>query len=241
MNSPLAAFASAPSYINIQNKDAKDCYPDWPAPVTIISDGPYGLNRYHGDLASPAELPAWYEPHIAAWTEKATPETTLWFWNTEIGWATVHPVLEKYGWQYVGCCIWDKSIFSVAGDVDTRAEHRFPPMTKICAQYVRDPVHAKAHCPHGATNILHIPPLEDKERIKAGQKVLHLSQKPVALIEEIIRFSTDEEDIIWDPFAGTAAVAAVCMTTTRKCYAAEIDKEVYDAACERLLDIYDEV
>lgn len=33
----------------------------------------------------PRISPEWYEPHIRAWSEHASPETTLWFWNTEEG------------------------------------------------------------------------------------------------------------------------------------------------------------
>jgi len=49
------------------------------------------------------DLPNWYKPHIEAWSKAAIPCTTLWFWNSEIGWAVVHPLLEKYGWRYVNC------------------------------------------------------------------------------------------------------------------------------------------
>ena len=68
---------------------------DWPSPTVIISDGPYGINSYPGDLISPEELPDWYRPHVQQWTKKALPSTTLWFWNTEIGWATCHPLLDS--------------------------------------------------------------------------------------------------------------------------------------------------
>ena len=38
-------------------------------------------------------LADWYRPHVEAWGRLAAPATTLWFWNTEVGWATVHPLL----------------------------------------------------------------------------------------------------------------------------------------------------
>ena len=56
-------------------------------------------SRFPGDPPTPEELPEWYEPHIMAWSDRAVPLTTLWFWNTEIGWANVHPLLVKYGWR----------------------------------------------------------------------------------------------------------------------------------------------
>lgn len=82
---------------------AESAYAQWPSPTCIISDGPYGVSGFPGDSHTAASLPEWYEPHIKAWSEKATPETTLWFWNTELGWASVHPVLAACGWEY-RCC-----------------------------------------------------------------------------------------------------------------------------------------
>lgn len=74
-------------------------YASWPKPKAIVSDGGYGVLGFEGDTSDHLGLPEWYEPHIAAWSRHATPATTLWFWNSEIGWAAVHPILEKYGWR----------------------------------------------------------------------------------------------------------------------------------------------
>ncbi|MFH5806823.1 DNA methyltransferase [Alienimonas sp. DA493] len=121
----------------IEFGDALDFYDRWPAPVAIVSDGPYGLRSYPGDPATPAELPEAYEPHVAAWSRKATPLTTLWFWNSEIGWALSHPVLERHGWEYRSCHVWDKGIGHVAGNSNGNTLRKFPVTTEVCVQYVR--------------------------------------------------------------------------------------------------------
>lgn len=112
----------------------------WETPTVIISDGPYGVNGFPGDLHSQEGLDKWYEPHIKKWSEKATPLTTLWFWNTEVGWATVHPILEKYGWTYVSCCVWDKGMSHVAGNTNTKTIRHLPVVTEVCVQYVKKPI-----------------------------------------------------------------------------------------------------
>jgi site-specific DNA-methyltransferase (adenine-specific) len=94
----------------IWHADVRDLYAGWESPVVIISDGAYGLSMFLGDPAGPEALPAWYAPHVQAWSEKSTPLTTLWFWNTEIGWANVHPLLVGHGWEYRRACTWDKGI-----------------------------------------------------------------------------------------------------------------------------------
>src|ERR1019366_273353 len=89
---------------------------EWPSPTAIVVDGPYGIGSFPGDPVTPDGLAEWYEPHIAEWSRKATPETTLWFWNTEVGWATVHPIFTAYDWEYRSCHTWNKGIGHVAGN-----------------------------------------------------------------------------------------------------------------------------
>ena len=112
----------------------------WHSPTTVICDGPYGLNSYPGDLRSARALPAWYKPHIARITEAALPSTTLWFWNTELGWASVHPILEQHGWRHHATNIWDKGIAHIAGNSNTQTLRSFPVVTEVCVQYIREPV-----------------------------------------------------------------------------------------------------
>lgn len=66
------------------------------------------------------------------------PCTTLLFWNSEIGGAVVHPLLEKYGWRYVNSNIWNKGKGHIAGNVNTQKIRRFPVVTEVCVQYVRE-------------------------------------------------------------------------------------------------------
>ncbi len=117
--------------------DALDAYPNWPAPVTIISDGAYGVRGFHGDTVGSQALPHWYRPHIASWSAAAGPATTLWFWNTELGWASVHPVLAEYGWEYVQLVVWDKGLAHIAGNVNGGTIRQFPVVTEVCAFYQR--------------------------------------------------------------------------------------------------------
>ena len=117
--------------------DVLDAYRNWPAPATIISDGAYGVRGFHGDTVGPVALPHWYRPHIESWSAAAGPASTLWFWNTEIGWASVHPVLAEHGWDYVQLIVWDKGLGHIAGNVNSRTIRQFPVVTEVCAFYQR--------------------------------------------------------------------------------------------------------
>ncbi|MGH2413702.1 MAG: hypothetical protein ACRDEA_08430 [Microcystaceae cyanobacterium] len=95
-------------YVALYLGDSLEHYVNWEKPTVIISDGGYGVLGFEGDTSNHFDLPEWYEPHIETWSKLALPNTTLWFWNSEIGWAVVHPLLEKHGWRYVNCNIWNK-------------------------------------------------------------------------------------------------------------------------------------
>lgn len=116
--------------------DSLGQYERWADPQVIVSDGAYGVLGFEGDTSDHTGMPEWYEPHIAAWSKRATPQTVLWFWNSEIGWASVHPVLERYGWRYINANIWDKGLGHIAGNVNTTKIRRFPVVSEVCVQYV---------------------------------------------------------------------------------------------------------
>ncbi len=312
---------------------AEDLYETWPGPQCIISDGPYGISGFPGDEYTADTLQAWYEPHVKAWSRIATPETTLWFWCTELGWATVHPILAANGWEYRCCNIWDKGMSHVAGNANTQTLRKFPVVTEVCVQYVkaaqfpsegkrvsmqdwlrhewmrsglpfrlaneacgvlnaatrkyltadhlwyyppvdaferlaayanqhgkpegrpyfsldgRRPIstrqwsrmRAKFHCEFGVTNVWREPQVGGAQRIQGLRngmrykfRSLHGSQKSLRLIELTVRASTDEGDVVWEPFGGLCPGAIAARHLRRKYAGAEVIPEFYAAAVERL-------
>lgn len=123
--------------ITLYNEDVLESYHKWATPTVIISDGGYGISGFKGDTHEPTQLKDWYKPHLEAWSKYAPPGTTLWFWNTEIGWATVHPLLEEMGWEYVCCNVWNKGLQHIAGNCNLPTLKNFPIVTEICVQYVK--------------------------------------------------------------------------------------------------------
>lgn len=313
---------------HLELADAAGCYDFWPSPTTIVVDGPYGLSSFPGDPPTPENLAEWYEPHIAAWTRRSMPETTLWFWGTEVGWANVHPVLERGGWEYRALHIWDKGVGHVAGNVNSKTIRGFPVVTEVCARYVRriqmpardgtslsmrewlraewlrtglplyktneacgvknaatrkyftqdhlwyypppemmgrlvvyanehgnaegkpyfsldgeksvtisewSRMRAKWNHVHGVTNVWSEPAIRGAERLKGiGAKCLHSNQKPLRIMERIVRASTDAGDVVWEPFGGLCSTAVASMRTGRHCYSAEINADFHALAEARL-------
>ena len=312
--------------VHIYHSDVLQLYADWPSPIVILSDGPYGLSSFPGDPHSHNGLHKLYRPHIEAWTKYSTPQTTLWFWNTEVGWATIHPLLDDFGWEYRSCHVWDKGMGHVAGNSNTQTLRKFPVVTEVCVQYVKraefssnglsvsmqewlrnewkrtrlpfsltneacgvknaatrkyfTPDHlwyyppvdmfvkivdyankhgeksgrpyfsidgqqplsgeqwsrmrAKFYCTVGITNVWRAPQVNGIERLKNGTESVHMNQKPLQLLDLIIQASSDPDDVVWEPFGGLCSTAIAAYDLRRACYSAEILKEFYDQACQRL-------
>ena len=63
---------------------------------------------------------------------------------------------------------------------------------------------------------------------------IHICEKPQTLINRIIRCSSNESDIVLDPFAGSASTAISCHKLNRKYICYEKDPDYYALATARL-------
>ena len=62
----------------------------------------------------------------------------------------------------------------------------------------------------------------------------HPTQKPEGLIERMILASTDKNDLVLDPFAGSGTTLRVCQQLERNCIGIEINEEYIKLTKERL-------
>lgn len=303
--------------------DSLDRYAEWDAPDVIVSDGAYGVLGFEGDTSDHLGVPEWYEPHVQAWAQRAKLGTTLWFWNSEIGWAAAHPILERHGFRYVNANIWNKGVAHVAGNVNTAKIRRFPVVSEVCVQYVVEPrigglslkkwllqewkrtglpakaantacgvanvatrkyleqghlwywppvemfrrladyanthgraegrpyfsangerpmtdeewaaTRSKFRCPHGVTNVWERAALHGDERITTPEgKAVHLNQKPLDLMMQILAASSDPGDVVWEPFGGLFSAMVASMRLSRRGFGCEVDSTYYQYGVERL-------
>lgn len=62
----------------------------------------------------------------------------------------------------------------------------------------------------------------------------HPTEKPVELMEILIKNSSNEGDLVLDPFVGVGATPVACKNLNRNFIGCEIDKTYYDTAISRL-------
>lgn len=65
-------------------------------------------------------------------------------------------------------------------------------------------------------------------------KKLHPCEKPVDLLELLIQNSTNENDIVFDPFMGSGSTGVACLNTNRKFIGIEIDEHYFNVSKNRL-------
>ena len=71
-------------------------------------------------------------------------------------------------------------------------------------------------------------------RYPCGRNKIHPTQKPEELIERLVLASSNEGDLVLDPFSGSGTTAVVCKKNNRNFIGFELNKEYYDKAVERI-------
>jgi site-specific DNA-methyltransferase (adenine-specific) len=61
----------------------------------------------------------------------------------------------------------------------------------------------------------------------------HITVKPLALIEHLIKLFSKKDAVIIDPFLGSGTTAVACKNTGRKCFGTEINLEYYNICLSR--------
>lgn len=63
---------------------------------------------------------------------------------------------------------------------------------------------------------------------------IHPTQKPISLIDRIVMASSNEGDIVLDPFMGSGSTAISCLKNKRKFIGFELDKQYFDSSNNRI-------
>lgn len=71
------------------------------------------------------------------------------------------------------------------------------------------------------------PIVSQKERI-------HPTQKPVQLMEDLVRIHSNESDVILDPFLGSGSTGVACINTKRNFIGMEVNEEYFNKAKNRI-------
>lgn len=80
-------------------------------------------------------------------------------------------------------------------------------------------------------NFIETPICSGPERLKEPK---HPAQKPIKLLEHIIKIASNENALVFDPFMGVGSTGVASLKTGRRFSGCEIIREYYEAAVDRI-------
>lgn len=84
----------------------------------------------------------------------------------------------------------------------------------------------------GTSDILQF---KNKKQKDENKKTIHDTEKPVGLMEVLIENSTNENDIVFEPFLGIGATGIACQNLNRRFIGSELDEFYFNFSKERMI------
>lgn len=75
----------------------------------------------------------------------------------------------------------------------------------------------------------------EKPKGKERSESSHLTMKPIALMEHLVKIFTSENAIVCDPFLGSGSTGIACMNTGRQFLGVELDDKYFSETKDRML------
>lgn len=186
----------------------------------IIADPPYGINyaSTNGTRIKNDKSPFIWFLYDAFRVLKPNGGALVCFTRWDVQQAFID-AMRIAGFQVKSELVWDKVYHGVG---DTKAQ--FAPTHENMIFAVR----GKFAFPGGRPR-----DLLTCEKVNSAHMV-HPTEKPVALLEDIITSITRADDIILDPFAGSGSTLIAARNTGRRFLGIELDETYYRTALHRL-------
>lgn len=217
--------------INIYNEDFRSGLANIEEDFTIITDPPYNIDfkykSYNDNLPDEdyIELIAELKEHKLAIIHY--PEETMKYFVPALG------VPEEVNvWAYNSNLPGRQS--RLINYYNTK-----PDYNKVLQPYKNpNDKRVKAQIAKGRIGVRSYDWFSDIQLVKnvSKQKYNHPCPVPVKLMERIILLTTNEGDLVVDPFMGSGTTGVACLNTNRRFVGFEVDMDYFDMAAERLAE-----
>ncbi|MPL94047.1 DNA adenine methyltransferase YhdJ [bioreactor metagenome] len=189
----------------------------------ILTDPPYGIcyrsksRRLSRQTVEGDEAPYIWWLHEAARVLKDNGSLLCFTrWDVIGAW---HTAIEYAGLRVRSCLVWDKGVHGMG---NTKAQ--FAPQHELCLFATK----ADFEFPNGRpVDVIRVAKMPSADMI-------HPTQKPVALFEQLIKVTTLPGALVVDPFAGSGTTAIAAINTDRHFLCSEIDHTHFTASCRRI-------
>jgi site-specific DNA-methyltransferase (adenine-specific) len=119
---------------------------------------------------------------------------------------SIAPAIESAGLRYQNMVVWDKGSIGLGTG--------FRPQHEVILHFTAG---KPAYHDKGLGNVLKCPRVTPTDRV-------HQTQKPLELLEQLIRVTTPPGGVILDPFGGSGSTAIAAMSTGRRAICIERDE-----------------
>lgn len=208
----------------------------------IVADPPYNLGKKYGNDSDKKEVSE-YDAFMDAWVSEAIrllkPGGTIYVFMGFRHIAKLYGKLEDRGLNFINWICWhytqgigktkgfsprhdDILVFSKGDKFTFNLDD-----VRIPQKYYRKVNNMRGANPGDVWEFSHIHYCQENRQD-------HPTQKPEGLIERIVRASSNEGDLVLDPFLGSGTTARVCQQLGRDCLGIEINPQYIKMAKDRL-------
>ena len=188
----------------------------------ILTDPPYGICYKSKSRRLSRQTVAGDEAPYIWWLKEADrilkdDGSLLCFtrWDVLGAW---HTAIEYAGLRVRSCIVWDKGIHGMG---NTKAA--FAPQHELCLFATKHDFEFKSGRPADVIRVAKL----------ASSDMIHPTQKPVELFEQLINVTTLPGALVVDPFSGSGTTAIAAINTGRHFVCSEIDHTHFTASCRR--------
>lgn len=199
----------------------------------VLADPPYNVGqKFANDNLSREKYLSFMKHWITEAYRVLKDGGAFYMFHYFIGMWDIKPILDSYEWEFINLIIW---AYPNLMPSNKRKKYRWPlsyqPIFYYGKNYKRDLV--------GKLYGLKVDERKDVWLKTATQSNFkkefrwHPSCKPIAVVEKIIK-TTDENDIVLDPFMGSGTTGVACKELGRKFIGIEIEKKYFEIAEKRI-------
>lgn len=223
---------------SIWHGDAQHLTHSLPEPIhCLVTDPPYGVDyrsrraitgdgkKFVEDVANDKDLKGavdLFHQVMAPILPKLADDADLYvFTRWDIVDVWMDAVRTLPGIEYKMLLIWEKGIPGM-GDIDSNwgCGHE---LILYCKKGRRDVAYRRS-------GVIHV------DKVHAS-RIIHPTEKPVPLLEVLIGMSTDEGDLVVDPFSGSGSTAVAAQRLGRSCIGIESNERYVSASRGRLTEL----
>lgn len=221
----------------------------------VFADPPYNINKDFGNNVDKWDCKEDYLKWCYLWLDECmrvlSPKGTMYFMTAtqhmsylDVYMSERYNVLSRIVWSYDSSGVQSKKIYGSLYEPILMVTHSID--TKYVFNYNDILVEAKTGAKRKLIDYRKNPPQPyntqkvpgnvwnfNRVRFKMEEYENHPTQKPEALLERIIRASSNEGDVVMDPFSGSFTTSAVAIRLGRKAIGIDMNQEYFEMGIRR--------